>query len=81
MLIASIVSLAVLFSCFGLLCFYYFGPMDESKSFVIENLPASDPFVQVTKLLFCINLVFSYPLAIYPTNQIVESYLFRCMPN
>ena len=42
--------------------------MDESKSFVIENLPDSDPFVNATKLIFCINLVFSYPLAIYPTN-------------
>lgn len=26
--------------------------------------------------MFCINLVFSYPLTIYPTNKILESFLF-----
>ena len=37
-LIQAICSLAVLFSSFGFICYRYFGQMDESKSFVIENL-------------------------------------------
>lgn len=64
----AISSLWLMFTAFGLLCFYYFGPMAETKSFVIENLDPNDKFVQLTKLMFCINLVYSYPLSIYPTN-------------
>ena len=26
--------------------------------------------------MYCLNLVFSYPLTIYPTNKIIESFLF-----
>jgi amino acid permease len=37
-LISAIITLAVLFSFFGFICYRYFGHMDESKSFVIENL-------------------------------------------
>lgn len=38
-------SLWLMFTGFGLLCFYYFGPMAEDKSFVIENLDPNDKFV------------------------------------
>ena len=72
LLIGALVTLSLIFTCFGLLCFRYFGPMPENKSFVIENLRQDDPFVNITKLLFCVNLVFSYPLTIYPTNKIWE---------
>lgn len=30
----------------------------------------------VLKVLFCFNLIFSYPLTLYPANAIIESYLF-----
>ena len=50
--------------------------MDENKSFVIQNLDESNLFIKVTKLLFCINLIFSYPLTIYPANKILEGFLF-----
>ena len=29
------------------------------------------------KMLFCINVLFSYPLQLYPANAIFESYLFK----
>lgn len=69
-------TLALLFSSFGLLCYGYFGHMDEKKSFVIQNLDETNIFIKVTRLLFCVNLVFSYPLTIYPTNKSIESFLF-----
>ena len=75
-LVQAISSLAILFSCFGYICYRYFGQMDESKSFVIENLDQTSLFIKVTRLMFCINLVFSYPLTIYPSNKIIESFLF-----
>mmetsp|Transcript_13695 Transcript_13695/g.23352 ORF Transcript_13695/g.23352 Transcript_13695/m.23352 type:complete len:131 (-) Transcript_13695:76-468(-) len=31
----------------------------------------------VTECLFCLNLVFSYPLSIFPTNKIVEGFVFK----
>ena len=74
-------SLWVMFTSFGLLTFYYFGPMPEDKSFVIELLDDNDKFVQLTKLLFCVNLVYSYPLAIYPTNQIIERAFYSSWPD
>ena len=36
-------------------------------------LPADNRFIQVMKLLFCMNLVFSYPLTIVPTFDTIES--------
>ena len=42
---------------------------------MINNLSPSDPIIKVTKLLYCINLVFSYPLTIYPTNTILEGFI------
>ena len=73
-------SLWLMFTTFGLLCFYYFGPMPEDKSFVTEMLNPEDKFVQLTKLMFCINLVYSYPLSIYPTNQILGRLTTSCIP-
>lgn len=29
------------------------------------------------RLVFIVNLIFTYPLAIYPTNMIIEGYLFK----
>lgn len=33
-------------------------------------------FIKITKLLYCLNLVFSYPLSIYPTNRTFERIAF-----
>lgn len=44
-LISALITLAVLFSFFGFICYRYFGHMDESKSFVIENLDQTSIFI------------------------------------
>jgi len=73
-LTAAMMTLMVLFGSFGFICYYYFGHQDES--FVIANFDQNDRMIEVTRLLFCINLVFSYPLTIYPTNIILEQFIF-----
>ena len=79
-LTAAVFSLGAFYLTFGLICYLYFGSMD--RTFVIYNLSHDDKFLKVTELLYCINLVFTYPLAIYPTNQILERFLFnKCLPN
>lgn len=36
--------------------------------------------MQIIKILYTLNLVFSYPLTIYPTNIIIDSILFSSLP-
>jgi proton-coupled amino acid transporter len=43
-------------------------------------LPKGDPVVWVLKIVFCFNLIFSYPLMLYPANIAIESYLFNGWP-
>ena len=77
LLTLSILSLGCMYITFGLVCYAYFGNM--KGKFVIYNLDQSDNFIKFTELAFCINLVLTYPLAIFPTNQILESFLFQCI--
>ena len=39
-------------------------------------LPADNFWIRIIKILFCLNLVFSYPITINPTNTILEGYFF-----
>ena len=72
-LTAALLTLACIFAAFGFMCYRYFG--HQKEKFVIYNFD-DDPVLNTTELLFCLNLVFSYPLCIYPTNKIIESFLF-----
>ena len=35
--------------------------------------------MKITEFLYCLNLVFSYPLTIFPANKIIESFIFANM--
>jgi solute carrier family 36 (proton-coupled amino acid transporter) len=48
---------------------------------IIDSLPPQQVFVWFIKVMFCFNLVFSYPLVIYPANMVLESYLFGDWPS
>ena len=74
-LVYAILTLAVIFIIFGLLTYSTFGS-DLDEPFITEMLPASNLGVELIKVLFCLNLVFSYPITINPTNSILESYVF-----
>ena len=73
----SLITLGTLFVIFGMICYMYFGHMEQK--FVIYNLDQTNNFIKVTELAFCVNLVLSYPLCIFPTNKILEGFLFSCM--
>mmetsp|Transcript_27267 Transcript_27267/g.19681 ORF Transcript_27267/g.19681 Transcript_27267/m.19681 type:complete len:200 (+) Transcript_27267:765-1364(+) len=47
---------------------------------ITASLPADQWETWVILFLFCLNLTFTYPLVIYPANNILESYLFRGWP-
>lgn len=66
---------------FAELCYYTFGN-NLTKAIIMEHMPAANPIIQVVKILFMINLVFSYPLTIFITNLILESITFKnCSQN
>lgn len=66
-------TLAAIYMFFSLVCYLAYG--DSIAPIVTEMLPLSG-WTSLVKILFCINLVFSYSILIYPTNSILESYLF-----
>ena len=62
----AIITLSIFFLSFGLICYRYFGSQDES--IVIYEMDSNSTLIKITKILFCINLIFSYPITIFPTN-------------
>ena len=72
----AIIVLTFMHICFAELCYYTFGK-DLNVPIIIDKMPADNPIIQVVKLLFILNLVFSYPLTIFITNVILESFTFR----
>ena len=70
--------LCIMYIIFGELCYYTFGS-GLTKPIIMEMMPADNPIIQVVKILFMINLVFSYPLTIFITNLILEGFTFKRM--
>ena len=66
--------LCTIYILFSLLCYYAWGS-DLTEPVVTEMLPAGNMVVQIMKLLFCLNLVFSFPLTIVPTFSTLEAFL------
>jgi len=72
--IAVFVFVCSLYVCFGYFCVNAWGE-DMKTPLVTDQLP--DGWISYTILfLFALNLVFSYPLVLYPSNIIVENILY-----
>lgn len=68
--------LTTVYICFSELCYFTFGK-NLNMPIIMEMMPADNPIIQTVKIAFIINLVFSYPLTIFITNLILESYTCR----
>ena len=68
----ALVSLCTFYTLFSFLCYYSWGS-DLDEAVVTEMLPADNVFVQIMKLLFCVNLMVSYPLTIVPALTIFDT--------
>ena len=64
--IAAFGTLFTMHVTFSSICYYAWGE-NLTEPVVTEMLPADNVFVQAMKLLFCINLFFSFPLIAWPT--------------
>lgn len=60
-MIGSLTMLCTIYASFSWLCYYAWGAT-LTEPVVTEMLPAGNIWVQVMKMLFCLNLAFSYPL-------------------
>jgi len=78
LLAITIGMLTLIYIVFAELCYYTFGSKMD-KPIIMEMMPAANPIIIVVKFLFILNLVFSYPLTIFVTNIIAESYTFSKM--
>ena len=87
-LLAVILCVTLLYSFFGEFMIFAYGENPNvANSFastgsplITDSLPPSNPWVWVVKILFCFNLIFSYPLVIFPANMVIESYLYAGWP-
>lgn len=59
---------------FAFACYYAWGS-NLDQSVVTEMLPPDNVFVQVMKLLFCVNLMISYPITIVPVYNALEAVI------
>jgi proton-coupled amino acid transporter len=71
LLLLSFLVLMVYFVFFAVISYMYFG--EQHEPIIINNIDPTN-FIEIVKFIYCINLVFSYPLSIYPTNATIEIY-------
>ena len=64
--IAALSLLCVIYCIFSGLCYYAWGS-DLTQPVVTQMLPQDNILVQAVTILFCLNLVFSYPMSMTPT--------------
>jgi len=72
--IGALFTLCLIYISFSSLCFYSWGS-DLNEVVVTEMLPADNKFVEIMKLLFCLNLMISYPITVVPTYNALEALM------
>lgn len=76
MIAAALSTLCTIYILFSEICYFNFGD-GLSESIVMQEMPSDNRLIQVVKVLYCFNILFSYPLTIFPTNIVLDSILFR----
>lgn len=82
-LMAVMTTVLVVYLSFGEFCYFVYGDDLQSNPIILNNLPIDTTFnkvfISILRILFSINLFFTYPLVIFPANMIIESYIFKNM--
>jgi len=76
--IGVIFTVAVIYISFGQFCVMAWG--DKLDTPLITDELGEGPAAWIVKILFAVNLVFSFPLVLYPAIMIVENYLYTGWP-
>lgn len=72
-----LLTVMTLYVAFGEYCLFIYG--DELVTPLITNNLPLNWITNLIKVLFSINLVFTYPLQLHPASIIIESYIFKGM--
>ena len=73
-------TLITVYCTFGLICCLAFGS-NMNESIVTQMIPSGNITIIIIKVIFCVNLLCSYAIVIYPTNVAVENWLCGCFKN
>lgn len=78
-------SVLALYIFFGFLCLFTYGDELKKDNIITQTLSRDennklDYFLIAIKIAFSFNLVFSYPLVIYPANIILEDNMYKGWP-
>ena len=72
--ICALIVLCTTYIMFAFTCYYAWGTTLD-QSVVTEMLPADNHFVQLMKMLFCVNLMISYPITTVPVFHALEAVI------
>ncbi len=77
-LVMVLLTVLVLYTGFGEYNYFVYGTSLTDP--LITSILDDGAFVWVIKILFSVNVIFTYTLMIFPANVIMEGYIFRRMP-
>ena len=67
----------IVFIVFGFLNYAVYGEHELIDApLVTSAIPKGNIVIEISLLLYMINIVISYPLAIFPANKVIETYLY-----
>ena len=70
--------IACLYIVFGEFTLLAWGSTEDFKEpLITASLPEESIITYLVKILFSINLLFSYPLVIHPANLVIETWFFE----
>ena len=78
-LAAALGTLCTIYIVFSEINYYTFGN-GLDQPIVMGMMPTGNPIIQIVKVLFSFNIMFSYPITIFPTNQILDEMLLARFP-
>eukprot|EP00347_Sterkiella_histriomuscorum_P022403 403338616 len=74
-LIYAVTTLTIVFIIFGNICYLTFG-QNLTEPIILSMIPSDNIITILIKIIFCIQLLCSYPICAYLVNTIAESYIF-----
>jgi len=82
MVVSSIAVLYIIFSLLTIFAFGIFSPENPHgiQTLITQSLPQTQIFIWCVEIAFIFNLIFSYPLVIFPANSVIEGYLYKGWP-
>ena len=79
-LVVTCCVIGLIYVGFAEYCVFGFGANNLTEPLITASLPPKSIVTYIVKILYSLNLVFTYPLVIHPANLVLESYLFGSWP-